>query len=78
MTDIERLQAEIGGLRARLEAREHAPGLERLREQGLLPKVAEVATRMRAVEGEFNSLREIVVAQHDAIHEILEILKRAE
>jgi hypothetical protein len=60
----------------RLEALRRAPELERLREEGLLPKFAVLATRQRAVEEWLVEQSRIIAADHDAILAILELLKR--
>jgi hypothetical protein len=62
----------------RLQARmptDMPPERRAMQEQGLLPKMAELMTRQTKLEEQFAELRVIAVEDHDAILEILEVLK---
>jgi hypothetical protein len=63
---------------AHLEALRRAPELERLREEGLMPKYAELATRQRALEEQYNELRGLAVETFTAMRELVELLKRGD
>jgi hypothetical protein len=63
---------------AHLEALRKAPELERLREEGLLPKMAVLMTRQAALEREFEELRTLAVETYTAMREVLELLRRGE
>jgi len=63
---------------AHLRALDHAPELERLREEGLLPKMAALMTRQKFLEEQFDELRLIAVEAYTAVKELLAILRRGE
>ena len=63
---------------AHLKALRHAPELERLREEGLLPKFALLATRQRALEEEHEVLSgTIIETLSDIVRELADIVHRA-
>ena len=60
-----------------LQGFEKAPAIEAARENGLLPKVAEVATRVRALEEAYADLRDFSVSLFETLRDITDLLRRA-
>jgi hypothetical protein len=61
--------------RSHLEALRKAPELERLREEGLLPKFAALATRVRALEETSMEAWHLIMAGQTELQEFLDQLK---
>jgi hypothetical protein len=62
-------------LATHLEALKACPELERLREEGLLPKFAALATRQRALEEQFAELSSVVVETFTIMREFLDLAR---
>jgi hypothetical protein len=60
---------------AHLEALRHSPELERLREEGLLPRMAVLMTRQTTLEREFHELCGVAIETFTIVRELLERLK---
>jgi hypothetical protein len=60
---------------AHRENLEHQPEFQQMREQALLPKFAQLATRQRALEEQYFEMCGVIITTLDLAREILESLK---
>jgi hypothetical protein len=63
-------------LSAHLEALKNAPELERMREEGILPHFAKLATRQRALEEGFQDLSKLGIETYSLVRDIMERLSK--
>jgi hypothetical protein len=67
---VQQWQQRVTGV---LEAARHYPEKEKQREEALLPRFAELATRVRACEEEMHNVRALVIEMHTLVTAILAV-----